>query len=79
MAFAIFALFLIASLVIAILSKRGAVSSDMGDVMTAGGSFGAFLVFFISVGEILKNNIAFRKNLHDTKRLIIVEFTVVFK
>ena len=52
MAFAIFALILIASLVIAILSKRGAVSSDMGDVMTAGGSFGAFLVFFISVGEI---------------------------
>ena len=39
MAFAIFALILIASLVIAILSKRGAVSSDMGDVMTAGGSF----------------------------------------
>ena len=36
MAFAIFALILIASLVIAILSKRGAVSSDMGDVMTAG-------------------------------------------
>ena len=35
MAFAIFALILIASLVIAILSKRGAVSSDMGDVMTA--------------------------------------------
>ena len=52
MAFAIFALILIASLVIAILSTRGAVSSDMGDVMTAGGSFGAFLVFFISVGEI---------------------------
>ena len=50
MAFAIFALILIASLVIAILSKRGAVSSDMGYVMTAGGSFGAFLVFFISVG-----------------------------
>lgn len=52
MAFAIFCLILIASVVIAILSKKGAVSSNMGDVMTAGGSFGAFLVFFISVGEI---------------------------
>ena len=29
--------------------------------------------------EILKNNIAFRKILHNIKRLIIVEFTVVFK
>lgn len=46
MAFAIFALILIASLVIAILSKRGAVSSDMGDVMTAGGSFGAFGILY---------------------------------
>ncbi len=52
MAFVIFCVILIASLVIAVLSKKGAVSSDMGDVMTAGGSFGAFLVFFISVGEI---------------------------
>lgn len=52
MAMAIFCLLLALSLVIAIMSRRGAVSSDMNDVMTAGGSFGAFLVFFISVGEI---------------------------
>lgn len=52
MALAIFCLILALSLVLAILSKRGAVSSDMSDIMTAGGSFGAFLVFFISVGEI---------------------------
>ena len=52
MAFTIFCIILIASLVIAILSKKGAVSSNMNDVMTASGSFGAFLVFFVSVGEI---------------------------
>lgn len=52
MAFAIFCIILIFSLIIAILSKRGAVSSNMNDVMTASGSFGAFLVFFVSVGEI---------------------------
>jgi SSS family solute:Na+ symporter len=48
----IFAGILILSLVIALLSKRGAIASNMSDVMTASGSFGAFLIFFVSVGEI---------------------------
>ena len=38
-----------------------------------------YKVILKSIKEILKNNIAFRKNLHDIKPLIIVEFTVIFK
>lgn len=52
MALFVFALILILSIVIAILSKKGAIGSSMSDVMTASGSFGAFLIFFVSVGEI---------------------------
>lgn len=52
MALTIFILILVLSVVIAILSKRGAIGSSMDDVMTASGSFGAFLIFFVSVGEI---------------------------
>jgi len=48
----IFCSILVFSLIIAVLSKKGAMKSNMSDVMTASGSFGAFLVFFISVGEI---------------------------
>lgn len=48
----IFAAILIFSLVIAVMSKKGSISSSMDDVMTASGSFGAFLIFFVSVGEI---------------------------
>ncbi len=39
------------SIVIAILSRRGAISNNMNDVMVASRSFGAILVFFIAVGE----------------------------
>jgi len=52
MALVIFIAILALSVVIAILSKKGAIGSSMDDVMTASGSFGAFLIFFVSVGEI---------------------------
>jgi len=43
---------LVLSIVIALLARKGAVSNSMHDIMAASGSFGAFLLFFISVGEI---------------------------
>lgn len=52
MALFVFVLILAASLVIALLSKKGAIGSSMNDVMVASGGFGAFLIFFVSVGEI---------------------------
>ena len=52
MALTVFILILVLSVVIAIMSKRGAIGSSMDDVMTASRSFGAFLIFFVSVGEI---------------------------
>lgn len=52
MALFVFIAILVASLVIAILSKKGAIGSSMKDVMVASGGFGAFLIFFVSVGEI---------------------------
>lgn len=52
MALIVFSAILILSVVIAIMSKKGAIGSSMDDVMTASGSFGAFLIFFVSVGEI---------------------------
>ena len=52
MALFVFVAILILSIVIAVLSKKGAIGSSMSDVMTASGSFGAFLIFFVSVGEI---------------------------
>jgi len=52
MALAVFSGILILSLVIAIASKKGAIGSSMNDVMVASGGFGAFLIFFVSVGEI---------------------------
>jgi len=52
MALVVFSAILILSLVIAVMSKKGAIGSSMDDVMTASGSFGAFLIFFVSVGEI---------------------------
>ena len=39
------------SVVLAVLSRRGAISNNMNDVMVASRSFGAILVFFIAVGE----------------------------
>lgn len=52
MALVVFSIILILSVVIAVASKKGAIGSSMDDVMTASGSFGAFLIFFVSVGEI---------------------------
>ncbi|GHU63133.1 sodium:proline symporter [Clostridia bacterium] len=48
----IFIVILVASFILAVASKKGAIASNMNDVMTASGSFGGFLVFFVSVGEI---------------------------
>ena len=39
------------SVVLAVMARRGAISSSMNDVLVASGSFGAVLVFFIAVGE----------------------------
>lgn len=52
MALVVFSGILILSVVIALMAKKGAIGSSMDDVMTASGSFGAFLIFFISIGEI---------------------------
>jgi SSS family solute:Na+ symporter len=45
-------LVLILSIVIALLARKGLIAANMSDIMVASGSFGAFLLFFISVGEI---------------------------
>ncbi|MEG1929879.1 MAG: sodium:solute symporter family protein [Anaerovorax sp.] len=52
MALLVFGAVLVLSVIIALMSKKGAIGSSMDDVMTASGSFGAFLIFFVSVGEI---------------------------
>lgn len=52
MALVVFSGILILSVIIALMAKKGAIGSSMDDVMTASGSFGAFLIFFISIGEI---------------------------
>jgi SSS family solute:Na+ symporter len=48
----IFIVILVLSFILAVLARRGATATSMSDVMTASGSFGGFLVFFVSVGEI---------------------------
>jgi solute:Na+ symporter, SSS family len=52
MALFVCSIILVLSIVIALLARRGAISDSMHDIMAASGSFGAFLIFFISVGEI---------------------------
>jgi len=52
MALFVFCSILVLSIVIAVLARRGVVTSNMSDIMVASGSFGPFLLFFISVGEI---------------------------
>jgi len=52
MAIIVFFGILAASILLAALSVRGVLKSDMNELMTASGSFGAFLMFFLSVGEI---------------------------
>ena len=39
------------SVVLAFMAKRGVIANSMDDVMVAGRSFGAFMVFFVTVGE----------------------------
>ena len=39
------------SVVLAFMAKRGVIADSMDDVMVAGRSFGAFMVFFVTVGE----------------------------
>ena len=38
------------SVVLAFMAKRGVIADSMDDVMVAGRSFGAFMVFFVTVG-----------------------------
>lgn len=52
MAIAIFTSILLLSIGIAFFARRGMIAGNMKDIMVASGSFGAFLLFFISVGEI---------------------------
>ena len=52
MALFVFALILIVSVLVALLARKGFIADSMKDIMVASGSFGAFLLFFISVGEI---------------------------
>ncbi|HBQ85305.1 MAG TPA: symporter [Syntrophomonas sp.] len=52
MAIVVFIGILVLSLVIALFARKGAIGSSMDDVMVASGSFGAFLMFFVAVGEI---------------------------
>ncbi|MBP1763490.1 MAG: sodium:solute symporter [Firmicutes bacterium] len=48
----VFALIIIVALGLVFLARRGAISNSMDDIMKASGSFGPFLLFFVSVGEI---------------------------
>ncbi|MBP2638741.1 MAG: sodium:solute symporter [Firmicutes bacterium] len=52
MAMLVFVIIMLASLGLALLARRGAITNSMDDMMKASGSFGPFLLFFISVGEI---------------------------
>lgn len=51
MVFTVFLLVLLASVGISLLSRKGAVTGSINDVLVASGSFGPFLLFFIMVGE----------------------------
>lgn len=48
----VFSIIMLFSVFLAILSRRGIVSNNMNDIMVANRSFGSFLIFFVSVGEI---------------------------
>ncbi|MDU2064159.1 MAG: sodium:solute symporter family protein [Sporomusaceae bacterium] len=52
MAMLVFSLIMILSLGLALLARRGSIKNSMDDMLKASGSFGSFLLFFISVGEI---------------------------
>ena len=52
MALFVFALVLLASIGIALLARKGLIRNNMNEIMVASGSFGPFLLFFVSVGEI---------------------------
>lgn len=52
MALFVFLLVIAASLYLVKLAHKGAISNNLDDIMKASGSFGPFLLFFISTGEI---------------------------
>ena len=52
MALLVFCIIMLASLALAIFARRGVINNSMDDIMKASGSFGQFLLFFVSVGEI---------------------------
>ncbi|HWR40231.1 MAG TPA: sodium:solute symporter family protein [Patescibacteria group bacterium] len=52
MALFVFATIILASLGLVFLARKGAINDSMDDIMKASGSFGPFLLFFVSVGEI---------------------------
>ena len=52
MAFVVFSCILLLSIAISLLARRNVIKNNMNDIMVASGSFGIFLLFFISVGEI---------------------------
>ena len=52
MAFVVFCSILLLSIGIALMARRGMIKNNMNEIMVASGSFGPFLLFFVSVGEI---------------------------
>jgi SSS family solute:Na+ symporter len=52
MALFVFTIIMLISLGLALFARRGTIKNSMDDIMKASGSFGPFLLFFISVGEI---------------------------
>ncbi|MDR3573876.1 MAG: sodium:solute symporter family protein [Anaerolineaceae bacterium] len=52
MALVVFIATIVASIVLVYFARRGAIPNSMEDIMKASGTFGPFLLFFISVGEI---------------------------
>jgi SSS family solute:Na+ symporter len=52
MALFVFIILVALSIVLAVLSRRGLISNNLNDLLVASRSFGAILLFFVTVGEI---------------------------
>lgn len=52
MTLAVFAFFVLLSLVLSLLAKRGVVANNIQEILVASRSLGGFLLFFITLGEI---------------------------
>ncbi len=52
MALFVFIILIVLSIVLAVFSRRGLISNNLNDMLVASRSFGAILLFFVTVGEI---------------------------